>query len=158
MSDEKRCRKCNEWKPLSEFTERRDKPGAYSPACRACDKAKRQVQQDKARERARERQAAKPPKVAKKSASLRAYEAEFQMVKAVVKARSKGVCEAGTPVCTRVAVHVHHRKLRSQGGSNYPDNLLDLCFSCHDWIHLHPAASYEQGWLLHSTDDEEPLR
>ena len=156
-TEEKRCRKCNEWKPVEDFTERRDKPGAYSPACKACDKAKKAGQQQRSRERQRERQASQPSKVMKRSPALQAYEADFQKMKPIIKARSKGVCEARTGVCTRRAVHVHHRKLRSQGGSNSPDNLIDVCFDCHDWIHLNPAASYEKGWLLHSTDDKTPL-
>jgi hypothetical protein len=94
----------------------------------------------------------------KRSPALRTYEAEFQKAKVGVKARSKGLCEAKTDVCTQMAVHVHHRKLRSQGGSNSLVNLIDVCFACHDWIHLNPAISYERGLLLHGTDEETPLR
>jgi hypothetical protein len=154
---EKRCRKCNEWKPLSDFTERRDKQGAYSPACRACDGAKKRSQANRWQTTQRE-SAVKASKVMKRSPALQAYDTEFQKAKPIVKARSKGVCEAKTDVCSRTAVHVHHRKLRSQGGSNSLVNLIDVCFACHDWIHLNPAISYERGWLLHSTDEETPLR
>jgi hypothetical protein len=157
MTSEKRCRKCNIWKSVADFTERRDRPGTYSPACRACDGAKKRSQANRWQTTQRE-SALKATKVMKRSPTLQAYETEFHKVKPIVKARSKGVCEAKTEVCERAAVHVHHRKLRSQGGSNDPVNLIDVCFACHNWIHLHPAISYEQGWLLHSTDEETPLR
>ena len=35
----------------------------------------------------------------------------------------------------RVGVHVHHVQYRSQGGDDAPDNLLWLCYICHDDIH-----------------------
>ena len=70
-----------------------------------------------------------------------------------VAARSGGVCEA----CGAAAAsHVHHRKLRSQGGDNSPENLLHLCAGpggCHGRIHASPLRSYELGLLVRSTDD-----
>ncbi len=52
------------------------------------------------------------------------------------------------------------------GGTSDPEinyglaNLVSLCRDCHSWIHLHPAESYESGWLVHSWDDpaEIPLQ
>lgn len=46
------------------------------------------------------------------------------------------------------AVHVHHRKLRSQGGENSADNLLHVSFRCHDRIHANPEESYVRGLLV----------
>lgn len=60
-------------------------------------------------------------------------------------------CEAGTRVCVGRAAHVHHRRLRSQGGGDEPSNLLAVCPPCHRYIHDHPAESYERGWLLRRT-------
>ncbi len=57
------------------------------------------------------------------------------------------------PRCNGRAAHQHHRKLRSQGGTNDPDNLLGVCVLCHHEIHAHPAVSYEHGWLVKSWDD-----
>lgn len=62
------------------------------------------------------------------------------------------LCEARTPACTGRAVHKHHRKLRSQGGTDHPTNLLFTCFPCHHYIHMNPAISYANGWLIHSWD------
>lgn len=50
----------------------------------------------------------------------------------------------------REAVHKHHRKMRSQGGDNSPENIVDLCLECHGWVHANPAAAYESGWLVKS--------
>lgn len=62
------------------------------------------------------------------------------------------LCQAQTKDCTGRAVHMHHRKRRSQGGTNDPTNLIAVCVACHSYIHNHPAISYERGWLVHSWD------
>jgi hypothetical protein len=71
-------------------------------------------------------------------------------VREAVTERSRGYCEAATPACKGTGQHLHHRKLRSQGGSNAEDNLLHVCFRCHSYIHDHPAESYDAGWLFRS--------
>ena len=63
---------------------------------------------------------------------------------------SGGRCEADTEVCTGRAVHIHHVLMRSRGGSDNVSNLLDVCVSCHSWIHEHPSESYDRGWLHHA--------
>ena len=58
-----------------------------------------------------------------------------------------GVCE----LCDAArAIDPHHRLRRTQGGTDDRSNLLFLCRRCHDWIHDHPAESYQQGYLLRS--------
>ena len=37
--------------------------------------------------------------------------------------------------CGRVAVDLHHRILKSRGGSDHPTNLIPKCRECHDKIH-----------------------
>lgn len=70
---------------------------------------------------------------------------------AAVMARSRGRCEARcSQVCTGVVDEVHHRKRRSQGGTDDPGNLLACCALCHRFIHAHPEQAYDMGWLLHS--------
>jgi 5-methylcytosine-specific restriction endonuclease McrA len=86
------------------------------------------------------------------------YEEELQAAKVLVVERSKGICEAATLVlynlqhtpethealelflnrkCGMFAVHVHHRKYRSRGGTNQLSNLAHLCEPCHSWVHSH---------------------
>lgn len=63
-------------------------------------------------------------------------------------------CEVMVPgVCNGRGEHWHHRKLRSQGGRHEPVNGLMVCHLCHEWIHRHPALSYEAGWLVRSLDE-----
>ena len=106
-------------------------------------------------EQARERAAARPAPKRSIQARRRQDPPELARSKHIVRSRSGGICEAGhDEVCERQAVHVHHRKLRSQGGSHQAVNLLDLCGPCHDWIHAHPDEAVERGWLLRSWQRE----
>lgn len=50
----------------------------------------------------------------------------------------------------------HHRKLRSHSygqEKHSASNLIDLCESCHGWVHAHPEESYENGWMVHGWDN-----
>jgi hypothetical protein len=57
-------------------------------------------------------------------------------------------------------MHKHHRKRRSQGGSDDEVNIMLVTPEQHDWIHRHPALSYERGWLVKSWQDpaEVPIQ
>ncbi|HET6915759.1 MAG TPA: HNH endonuclease signature motif containing protein [Acidimicrobiales bacterium] len=67
-----------------------------------------------------------------------------------VKARSRGFCEA----CgVYGAAHVHHRKLRSQGGRHELPNLLHVHHYCHTEIHANPERSYALGLLVRGWAD-----
>ena len=46
-----------------------------------------------------------------------------------VRARDRHFCQV--PGCSRAAVHAHHIKPRSQGGSDDPENLISLCAAHH---------------------------
>lgn len=70
--------------------------------------------------------------------------------------RSSGHCEvAGEPLSHSFAVH--HRKRRSQGGTDEVTNLMIVCHFHHNGgthsIHAQPAMSYLRGWLVHEADD-----
>jgi len=75
-------------------------------------------------------------------------------------ARSGGVCEVARKGCFGRAVDPHHRVRRQAGGrrgaarltSDQLANLLHVCRACHEWIHDHPAASREAGWMLSGRD------
>jgi len=67
-------------------------------------------------------------------------------------------CDAQVAVdCAGRAVHVHHRKRRSQGGTNDPHNLLKVCVPCHGWIHAHPASAVMKGLLVNSWQNPEEV-
>lgn len=68
-------------------------------------------------------------------------------VRLSVLTRASLLCEA----CGKVrGEHLHHRRLRSQGGKHTPENLLLVCSGCHDGIHMNPADSYLRGLLVRS--------
>lgn len=52
-------------------------------------------------------------------------------VKSYICAIQDGKC----PFCGKPIEHYHHIKLRSEGGSNRPENLVGLCSGCHTRIH-----------------------
>lgn len=83
-----------------------------------------------------------------KSSPMSDFERELAAMRRVVKQRSEGMCEY--PGCPLVASVVHHRKRRSQGGTNELVNLMHLCRADHIIIHSNPARSYGQGHLLRS--------
>ena len=69
--------------------------------------------------------------------------------------RAHGNCEIMNPdaQCTGYREHLHHRKLRSQGGEHTVENLVGVCHRCHYWLHAHPAISYANGWLVKGAKD-----
>lgn len=76
------------------------------------------------------------------------HNAELARSVKVVKQRSGGLCEAGVEeVCTGHGQHRHHVILRSRGGSDLPENLLDVCSNCHWWIHHHVAEATKRGLM-----------
>lgn len=86
------------------------------------------------------------------------FNAEFEKMKPVIKKRSGGFCEARIHgVCTGRGQHVHHRKLRGQGGTNSEENLIHLCMACHHHAHHAGNVAYEKGWLLRAWDKETPF-
>lgn len=75
-------------------------------------------------------------------------------VQDAVRRRSRGVCE----LCgSAPAAHLHHRRLRSQGGQNTYENLADLCHACHnssdDAVHANVDWARRHGWIVPSWAD-----
>jgi hypothetical protein len=73
--------------------------------------------------------------------------AEWRNARGVVLKRCEERCEARTAVCIGNVAHVHHLLRRSQGGGNEPENLLGVCFHCHEWIHANPKEASRLGLL-----------
>ena len=76
------------------------------------------------------------------------YEKELDRARPALHQRSKGLCEVRLPGCQGNAVHPHHRKRRSQGGTNELRNLLHLCPNCHTWAHANVALSVSLGIIV----------
>lgn len=55
-------------------------------------------------------------------------------------------CEANVPgECTGRPEERHHILRRSQGGGDGPENTLDVCRRCHDWIGDNPMEAASRG-------------
>lgn len=66
-------------------------------------------------------------------------------VRNAVKQRSNGLCEiCGTQLVTSVCNRrsMHHRFKKEYGGIDSLANLIDVCISCHRWIHEDEYASF----------------
>lgn len=76
--------------------------------------------------------------------------------------RAMGMCEimSRETGCNGRAEHLHHRRLRSQGGEHTVENLIHICSPCHAWLHAHPAIAYTNGWLVKGVKDpaEVPVK
>lgn len=76
-------------------------------------------------------------------------EREWRRVRQWVSGRADGRCEVReAPGCWGGGEQAHHRRMRSQGGTDAPENLLWVCERCHRWIHDHPEVAYTRGWLI----------
>lgn len=69
-------------------------------------------------------------------------------------------CEARLEVCTGRATCRHHRKLRSQGGTDDATNTTDLCDRCHEYVHANPLWAWSVGLIVKSWEDpaERPVK
>ena len=78
-------------------------------------------------------------------------------------ARAGYLCEAKLTGCLSTPQETpHHRKKRTQGGTNGMNNLLAVCWRCHTRIHsVLPSDpdrwAYKAGLLLRRSDPEEPF-
>jgi hypothetical protein len=80
----------------------------------------------------------------KESERLRRYD----RARTIVMETANGMCEAVTNRCMGPAGQVHHRRGRDGELVDDLDNLLAVCYACHDYIHSHPHESYERGWMI----------
>ena len=84
-----------------------------------------------------------------------------KLIAQTVLTRGKGYCErCGTP---GEDFHLHHRKLKSQGGKDAVANLVAVCHTCHNIhpksIHQNPAEAKRSGFIVPSwaNPEEYPL-
>lgn len=78
---------------------------------------------------------------------------EWERIKAGVSARDSHRCiRCGT------SRHLdpHHRRLKSQGGEDQPQNLIMLCRTCHDVVHANRADAEKAGLIVQAGAD--PLK
>ena len=77
-------------------------------------------------------------------------------VRSEVEARSGGRCEyvSNGIRCLHRLEHLHHKRRRSQGGTDTAGNLAALCEPHHRWCHEHPTEARELGLLIFSGGPE----
>ena len=68
---------------------------------------------------------------------------DFYNVKQFILSRDGHCCQKCSGKKKDHKLHVHHIVFRSNGGTDSPDNLITLCKTCHDNLHLHSHAEKE---------------
>lgn len=82
--------------------------------------------------------------------------AVYALARSRVYSRSGGRCEVCKRRLSLDAMHVHHRRARSQGRDDTLANLLGTCLWCHEDVHAHPTNSYEHGWIIPNMPPRAP--
>lgn len=76
-------------------------------------------------------------------------QAATNRVRAKLQPPPSRVCEAGSPVCTRVGVEWHERRKRSAGGTTTDRvNLVWVCRLCNGWVEDNPVAAEQAGLVI----------
>ena len=83
------------------------------------------------------------------SAKRRKRDAVYPLSRRAIYERAEGMCEATVSFdCELGGYQVHHLAGRGGDDPHRLENLLLCCRPCHEWIHAHPAESYEQGFMV----------
>ena len=103
-----------------------------------------------------------PPERRTPLRQVSAKRAKVQRLRRVMVAEElakRELCEAGARItqagydarCHGLAVELHEPLTRARGGSILdPANTVAICRSCHDWVHVNPAAATGLGLLVSS--------
>jgi hypothetical protein len=90
----------------------------------------------------------RPRRMQRVSTKMRRNREELGLARPLLLERSQGQCEARiSHLCTGIGIHAHHIERRVHGGTNALENLLWVCWFCHDRIHAHPAEAVTHGLL-----------
>jgi DNA-directed RNA polymerase subunit RPC12/RpoP len=82
------------------------------------------------------------------SAKRRARQAAYDAAREQRAHETRGRCELQVAHdCRSRGDQAHHVQPRSRGGSDDVENLRWCCGPCHTWVHHHPTAATERGWL-----------
>lgn len=98
------------------------------------------------------------PREPKPSKPSRAGVNFTEKVKARVRLRAHGCCEAGLAGCTGAIEQFHHRLMKSQGGKGTLSNALGVCHRCHAAIHANPKWAYLHGLLVRSHHEPHEVK
>lgn len=95
----------------------------------------------------------------KKKTKQAGYKHLPKEIRDAVYRRSEGRCEKCGIGMARSSMVVHHRKLRSRGGTDELSNLIGVTASCHnaatDSIHFNPKIAEEFGYMTPAWENTE---
>ena len=141
-TDPKRCTKCGQVKPVSEFAPDSHRPAKPMTQCRECVKAYKRAWRERNREQERERNRVRASRYYQEhKAARRAYEArpEQQFRRMIRRAARVAValgiiprkdrCERCGASAKKALLHRHHPDY------SRPLGVVWLCAQCHGWVH-----------------------
>lgn len=92
--------------------------------------------------------------LARQSPKKRAAAANWRRCRTIVWERSGGRCELCGAQLDRTNWECHHRRFRSQGGLDQPENLVALNKRCHRQAHGERRSTFESlGFVVPSHED-----
>jgi len=83
--------------------------------------------------------------VTPKAKKTAAFNREFEKLKQEMLI-NRETCAIRLDGCSWFADTLHHRRLRSQGGTNA--DTIPVCSSCHQALHRDVAMAVENGWII----------
>lgn len=78
----------------------------------------------------------------------------MKLVRPIIWRRCGGLCElCGHQLADFESFEAHHRKLRTRGGGDGPDNIVCLHPGCHSEVHQNPGTAGLSGFMVASWAD-----
>ncbi len=138
----KRCPKCEQAKPISEFYKNNSKKDGYACYCKTCDRTQVDLYQsnypEKVKSSKRKYHQSEKGKTAKKRDNLnyrlrypKQHKAQAAVSKAIYRGKFSKATQHNCTYCSSVATEYHHPSYKWE----HRFDVIPICFQCHRKLH-----------------------